>query len=324
MAIPTRQEMRMPLLQQFADGEEHYWQTVKAALAEHFALTPSDRQRLDNHRNPLFDSKLSTVLHRMRSEGLIELTSERPYYRITDRGLSVLQHPPEAITAAFWNQFKLPKVDAIIPVLLHYLGDRETRHYLEVRDALTHHFSLNRAQQRATNRFSGLAWNRRWGEARGALCRMDFITSNAGYYQITDLGYEVLQNPPEVMDTVFLQSFRLPHGELERHLLQRIADEGAKSREHLINALVTSLKTDTYPSSENLWRQNCEGALAQLTRAGLIAATRENTELQITPLGYVALILWPEEPSLGFLVRVQEAAALLKQHFGGAIHFTLE
>ena len=147
MAIPTRPEMRLPLLQHFADGEEHYWQTLKEALADHFALTASDRQLLDRLGNSLFDSKLFTVLHYMWAEGLIELTRQKGYYRITDRGQSILQQPPETINSAFWNQFKLPSVDAIIPVLLQYLGDREVHHYRFVRDSLTNHFLLTRAQQ---------------------------------------------------------------------------------------------------------------------------------------------------------------------------------
>lgn len=313
MAIPTCQEMRMPLLQHFADGKEHYWQTLKEALANHFALTPTDKQLLDKLGNNLFGSKLFKVLHSMWAEGLVELTREGEYYRITERGQSVLRQPPETINSAFWNQFKLPSVDAIIPVLLQYLGDREAHHYLRVRDALTNHFSLTRAQQRAVYIHSGLAWNRHWGDAGRDLRRVDFITLSSGYFQITDLGFEVLQDPPEVIDTAFLTTFQLPDGELERCLLQHLADEGPKSREHLIDSLVLRLRTDIYPSGQNLWIRNCSRALSQLERAGLIASIDKDSGLQITSLGYAALILEPEKFPFGFIHRLQEAASLLQE-----------
>ena len=142
---------------------------------------------------------------------------------------------------------------------------------------------------------------------------MDFITLNSGDYQITDLGFEVLQDPPEVIDTAFLKTFQLPDGELERCLLQRLADMGPKSRERLIDDLVNCLRTDTYPSGQNLWIQNCSWAFSRLKRASLIASIGESSDFQITSLGYAALILWPEKYSFGFIDRIQEAAALLQE-----------
>ncbi len=313
MAIPSRQEMRLALLQHIADGEEHYWQTLKESLADHFALTASDRQQLDQRGDNLFNSKLFKVLnYYMPAEGLVELTRQAGYYRITDRGQSVLQQPPEAINSAFWNQFKLPSVDAVIPVLLQYLGDREAYHYLKVRDTLTVHFSITPVQQKASGGGT-LLWNKCWGEAGRTLLRVDFITLNSGDYQITDIGFEVLQNPPEVIDTTFLKTFQLPDGEIERCLLQHVADKGSKTREGLIDDLVTRLRTDTYPSGANPWLNPCSRAMKRLESGGLVTEVGEKSDCQITAVGRAALVLEPEKFPFGFITRIQEAASLLQE-----------
>ena len=312
MAIPSRQEMRLALLQHIADGEEHYWRTLKETLTDHFTLTASDKRQLDQRGNNLFNSKLFKVLsYYMPAEGLVELTRQTGYYRITDRGQFVLQQPPEAINSAFWKQFKLPGVDAVMPVLLQYLGDREAHHYLKVRDILTDHFSITRAQRKASG--GSLLWNKRWGEAGRALLRVDFITLNSGDYQITDLGFEVLQAPPEVIDTAFLKTFQLPDGEIERCLLQHVADKGPKTRECLIDDLVTRLRTDTYPSGANPWINRCSRAMARLERGGLVTEVGEKSDRQITAIGRAALVLAPEEFPFGFITRLHEAASLLQE-----------
>ena len=63
MAIPSRREMRLALLQHTVDGEEHYWQTLKETVADHFALTVSDRQLLNQRGNNLFNAKLYKILN---------------------------------------------------------------------------------------------------------------------------------------------------------------------------------------------------------------------------------------------------------------------
>ena len=312
MAIPSRREMRLALLQHTADGEEHYWQTLKETVADHFALTVSDRQQLDQRGNSLFNSKLFKVLsYYMTAEGLVELTRQEGYYRITDRGRYVLRQPPESINSAFWKQFKLPSVDTVIPVLLQYLGDREARHYLMVRDTLTVHFSITPVQQKASS--GSLLWNKRWGEAVRALRRVDFITLSSGYYQITDLGFEVLQDPPDIIDTAFLETFHLPSGELERHLLQSVADKGPKPREYFMDSLVIRLRTDTYPNGAEPWMRCCHRAMVQLERGGLVTSTGDKSLCQITPIGRASLILEPNEFPFGFITRIKEAASLLQE-----------
>ena len=314
MAIPTRQEMRLPLLQHFADGKEHHWETVKEALADHFALTVSDRQLLNRLGNNLFNSKLFTVLHHLWAEGMVALAKQE-HYKITDRGQSILRLPPESINAAFWKQFKLPSVDAIIPVLLECLGDRETRHYPLIRSFLTDHFSITQSQQKAISSSWGLKWNRHCWDACRTLLHVDFVESVSslrGHYRITDLGFEVLQEPPEVIDTAYLKTFGFPDGEIDRIALEYVADKGPRSRECFIDDLVNHLRTDTYPSGENLWIKNCSRTMFRLERGGLITSTDEVSDVQITAAGRAALVLEPEKFPFDFISRFQEAVALLQ------------
>ena len=311
MAIPSRQEMRLPLLQHFADGEEHRWETVKASLANHFALTAADRQLLNRLGSNLFNSKLYTVLNHLGSEGMVELAREE-YYKITDRGLYVLRQPLETINSAFWKQFKLPSVDTIIPIILECLGDRETRYYPLIRSFLTNHFSITRAQQKAISSSWGLKWNRHCWDACRALLHVDFVESDRGYYRITDLGFEVLQDPPEVIDSAFLKTFRFPDDEMDRLSLQYIADKGPQSRECLIENLVNHMRTDTYPSGENLWIRNCNRTMLRLEKGGLITSTGEGSDFKITAVGRAALVLEPEKFPIDFISRLQKAAALIQ------------
>ena len=312
MAIPSRHEMRLGVLRQLADGREHAWGRLKANLEDHFALTPVDRQRADKRGNNLFATQLSRLVHYMRAEGLVERTTARGEHRITERGRFVLEQPPEVITATFWSRFKLPTVDTIMPVLLQHLGDREAQPYRFIRESLTTHFALTPVQRRAINPHSGLMWNRRCWDTCRELLRVHLVESaSPGHYRITDLGFEVLQDPPEVVNRAFLKRFRLPSGRLERWLLQYIADEGPKSPGQFIAAFVPFVRTDTYPSSEHVWEEQSRIAVLRLARAGLVTSSDADAACEVTLLGRAALILAPKAFPLGFLNRIQEAAALL-------------
>ncbi len=307
-------EGKLKILQYIADAGEMHWETLHTALADHLGLTAEEWERLDERRRtPRFRYELFQLLHELAQEGLLEVTREQRYYRLTERGLAVLQHPPETLTSDFWAQFKLPTVDTILPVFLRLLADGEPHPYLEVRDSLTRHFRLTAAQQRATNPHSGLAWNRRWGDAGRALARVNFITLDRGVYRIDELGSEVLQTPPPRIDTAFLETFQRPMDELTQRLLQQVADKGPRPRERLIADLVACLRTDTYPSGEQTWTGQCHRAMWVLEQKELVSTTGEGSFRQITPLGQAVRVMEPEQLSSDFIKRLERAAALLNR-----------
>ncbi len=313
MAIPSCREMRLPLLQHIADGREYLQSEVKSGLTQHFSLTDADKNALKPNGVNKFGARLLTILHTLHEEGLVAFTPSKRYgtYHITERGLYVLSRPPAAINSAFWRQFKLPSVDAILPVLLLHVADGESYHYLALRAAVTARFAITPAQQRATLPSCGLRWNRRWGDARKALIGVDFIdNTEAGVYQITALGREVLHDPPAAIDAAFLDTFQLPRGEMERVLLQHIADRASVPKQVVIDTLVTRLRTDVYPSGAIPWRKNCGRQMTRLERCKLVTSTDDGF-CEITPLGKAALILAPQAFPFGFPERLREAAELL-------------
>lgn len=314
MAIPSRREMRLPLLQHIADGREYLYSELKSALTRHFLLTAADKNAVKpNGVKNKFSARLSTILSTLRAEGLVAFTPSKRdgTYRVTERGRYVLSQSPEALNAAFWRQFKLPSVDAIIPVLLQHVADGKSHHYLALREAVTMHFSITPAQQRAISPSWGLRWNRRWGKARKALIRADFVdNTEAGRYQITALGQEVLHNPPPVIDTAFLATFQLPPGEMGPMLLQHIADTASAPRQVVIDTLVNRLSTDVYPSGAMPWRKDCSWEMTRLERSELVTSTDDGF-CEITALGKAALILEPDAFPWLFPQRLRKAAELL-------------
>ena len=105
MPIPDFQSVMLPLLTLAADKQEH---TVAAAiqkLGDQFGLTEEDRkQLLPSGRQSTFDNRVGWSRTYLAKAGLLENTG-RGRFRITARGLEVLNRAPGNIGVAFLKQF---------------------------------------------------------------------------------------------------------------------------------------------------------------------------------------------------------------------------
>jgi restriction system protein len=105
MAIPDYQTLMLPLLQFLSDGQEHNIGEVVDALADEFALSTDERQQLlGSGRQTVIRNRAGWARTYLVKSGLVAST-RRGYFRITERGLSVLRSKPERIDVKYLEQF---------------------------------------------------------------------------------------------------------------------------------------------------------------------------------------------------------------------------
>jgi restriction system protein len=105
MPIPDFQSIMLPLLKYLGDGKEHHIRDTIEGLALEFGLTPEERKELlPSGQQYIFDNRVGWARTYMKKAGLIEST-RRGYFKITERGLKVLEERPEEINIPFLKKF---------------------------------------------------------------------------------------------------------------------------------------------------------------------------------------------------------------------------
>jgi restriction system protein len=106
MAIPDYQTIMLPLLKLAGDKQEHSLSQAIDTLASQFNLTDKERRELlPSGHKALFDNRVGWARTYIKKAGLIELTG-RGYFRITTRGLTVLNKDLKRIDVKFLLQFE--------------------------------------------------------------------------------------------------------------------------------------------------------------------------------------------------------------------------
>lgn len=105
MAVPDYQSLMLPLLKLAQDQQEHSLHDAINFLAGKFSLTQAEREELlPSGRQAAFDNRVGWARTYLKKAGLLE-SPKRGYFRITDRGLSVLKQNPSKINNRFLRQF---------------------------------------------------------------------------------------------------------------------------------------------------------------------------------------------------------------------------
>ena len=105
MAIPDYQSLMLPLLQFAGDEEEHSLRQAVESLAGDFELSDEERQHLlPSGRQATFDNRVGWARTYLTKAGLLEST-RWGYFKITQRGLNILNQKPAEIDIAFLRQF---------------------------------------------------------------------------------------------------------------------------------------------------------------------------------------------------------------------------
>lgn len=78
----------LPLLKIAGDGEIHQFRATVETLAQHFALTDTERRELlPSGKQPTFDNRVGWARTYMTKAGLLQ-SPKRGLFRITDQGQS--------------------------------------------------------------------------------------------------------------------------------------------------------------------------------------------------------------------------------------------
>ncbi|NIP41839.1 MAG: restriction endonuclease, partial [candidate division Zixibacteria bacterium] len=97
MALPKYYELMLPLLKLASDEKEHYIREAIDKLAETLHISEGERKELlPSGKQAVFDNRAGWARTYMAKAGLLENT-RRGYFRITQRGLEVLQQNPAEI-----------------------------------------------------------------------------------------------------------------------------------------------------------------------------------------------------------------------------------
>ncbi len=105
MAIPDYQSLMLPLLRFAADKKEHSLREATESLAQAFNLTEADlAEMLPSARKTRFYDRVGWAGTYLRKAGLL-ISSRRGRLQISQRGLDVMEHPPQRINDEFLGQF---------------------------------------------------------------------------------------------------------------------------------------------------------------------------------------------------------------------------
>jgi len=105
MAIPTFQDLTLPVLRLAADEKEHSVQESCLALEKEFKLTKDEvNELLPSQRQSRFRNRVAWAVTYLKASLLLEGTG-RGRFKVSDRGKSVLAKPPPRIDIAFLMQF---------------------------------------------------------------------------------------------------------------------------------------------------------------------------------------------------------------------------
>ena len=103
--IPDYQSIMLPLLKYAGDKNEHHIRDAIEQLANEFDLTEEESKELVPSGQQLtFDNRVSWAKTYLKKAGLVE-SPRRGYFRITERGVNVLEDRPDKINMKYLERY---------------------------------------------------------------------------------------------------------------------------------------------------------------------------------------------------------------------------
>jgi restriction system protein len=105
MAIPAYQTLMLPLLRLASDRKEHQLRAVTETLADEFSLTDEERNELlPSGNQAVFANRVGWARTYLKQAGLVD-SPRRGIFRITQRGLDLLQERPIRVDVRLLERF---------------------------------------------------------------------------------------------------------------------------------------------------------------------------------------------------------------------------
>lgn len=105
MAIPTFQDIMLPLLQLAGDDQVHSLSGARGKLAEQFGLSATEEEELlPSGRQGRFANRVAWAKVYLERAGLLA-SPQRGQFTITDRGRHLLTNPPSSIDIKYLQRF---------------------------------------------------------------------------------------------------------------------------------------------------------------------------------------------------------------------------
>ncbi|MGL5021769.1 MAG: restriction endonuclease [Cetobacterium sp.] len=105
--IPSYEELMLPLLQSIKDGKIHLNEEIEKKLAKKFELTAEEIQEVVSIKNKKrkFYDRINWAKTYLKKAQLIEGTNKRGEFKITKRGLEVLEEAPLILDAKYLRKY---------------------------------------------------------------------------------------------------------------------------------------------------------------------------------------------------------------------------
>jgi len=103
--IPDYQSIMLPLLEITGDKKEHTLQEARDSLAKYFRLTEQERLKLlPKSKQKMFDNRVGWARTYLKKAELL-VYEPKGYFKITERGLKVLEEKPSKINVKYLKRF---------------------------------------------------------------------------------------------------------------------------------------------------------------------------------------------------------------------------
>ncbi|MGL4652451.1 restriction endonuclease [Cetobacterium sp.] len=105
--IPSYEELMLPLLQSIKDGKIHLNEEIEKKLAKKFELTAEEIQEVVSIKNKKrkFYDRINWAKTYLKKAQLIEGTSKRGEFKITKRGLGVVEEAPLILDTKYLRKY---------------------------------------------------------------------------------------------------------------------------------------------------------------------------------------------------------------------------